>query len=213
MAGDWIKMESGTPDKPEVWAIAESLDLDPDAVFGKLFRIWSWFDQHTEEGNAPTVSKKLLDRLVGVSGFCDEVILAGWMVEDGNTITLPNFDRHNGKTAKNRAVTAKRVAKHKEKTNGDSVTPSVSKALPREEKRREDISKGFNPPTQMEVLGVMKEKGIENAAKESEKFVNFYSSKGWMVGSNKMKSWPHAVGNWCANLPQKQSASFGSDAI
>ena len=32
MAGDWIKFEIATPDKPEVWEIAESLDIDPDAV-------------------------------------------------------------------------------------------------------------------------------------------------------------------------------------
>ena len=108
MAGDWIKFESATPDKPEVWAIAAALGIDPDAVVGKLLRVWGWFDQQTEEGNAPSVSKMLLDRLVGVSGFCKAVIDANWMHDDGATLSLPHFDRHNGKTAKNRAVTAKR---------------------------------------------------------------------------------------------------------
>jgi hypothetical protein len=40
MAGDWIKIEISTPDKPEVAIIAECLKIDPDAVVGKLFRIW-----------------------------------------------------------------------------------------------------------------------------------------------------------------------------
>jgi len=106
MAGDWIKFESATPDKPEVWAIAASLSIDPDAVVGKLLRVWGWFDQQTEDGNAPSVSKMLLDRLVGVTGFCKSVIDAGWMIDDGVIISLPHFDRHNGKTAKNRATTA-----------------------------------------------------------------------------------------------------------
>ena len=138
MAGDWIKFELSTPDKPEVWAIADSLSIDPDAVVGKLMRVWGWFDQQTETGNAPSVSKMLLDRLVGVNGFCKAVIDAGWMQDDGSTLTLPHFDRHNGKTAKNRALTAKRVAGHKAKTNAEGNEKLTQDALPREEKRRED---------------------------------------------------------------------------
>ncbi len=141
MAGDWIKFELATPDKPEVWAIAASLSIDPDAVVGKLLRVWGWFDQQTENGNAPSVSKMLLDRLVGVTGFCKAVIDADWMQDDGVTLSLPHFDRHNGKTAKNRATTAKRVASFKNKTgksnatSNDEVTPAP---LPKEEKRREE---------------------------------------------------------------------------
>lgn len=140
MAGDWIKMEASTPDKPEVWEIASALDIDPDAVIGKLFRVWSWFDLQTENGNAPSVTKKLLDRKVGVTGFCDAMIQAGWMTESDDQISLPNFDRHNGKTAKNRALTAKRVAEHKRKSNEEGNADSVKGSLPREEKRREEVS-------------------------------------------------------------------------
>ena len=147
MAGDWIKFETSTSDKPEVWAMAQSLGIDADAVVGKLLRVWAWFDQQTQEGNAvgngasvtSSVTKALLDRRVGVTGFCDSMILSGWMADDGQSLTLPNFDRHNGKTAKTRAMTAKRVATHKAKSNADSVTSSVSGALPREEKRREEL--------------------------------------------------------------------------
>ena len=32
MAGDWIKFESSTSDKPEVWMISDLLGIDPDAV-------------------------------------------------------------------------------------------------------------------------------------------------------------------------------------
>ena len=96
MAGDWLKFEKSTSDKPEVWAIAEELGIDPDAVVGKLLRVWGWFDEQSEEGNAPSVSKMLLDRRVGVTGFCDAMVLCGWMTDDGNQVMLPNFDRHRG---------------------------------------------------------------------------------------------------------------------
>jgi hypothetical protein len=136
MAGDWIKFELATMDKPEVCQIADLADIDQDAVVGKLMRVWAWFDQQTEKGNAPSVSKKLLDRSVGVSGFCDHMKAVGWMAESDGVISLPHFERHNGKTGKNRALTAKRVSNHKTKGNAGGVTS----ALPKEEKNKEPLS-------------------------------------------------------------------------
>lgn len=139
MAGDWIKFELTTLDKPEVCQIADMADIDPDAVVGKLMRVWGWFDQQTETGNAPSVSKKLLDRIVGVIGFCEHMKSVAWMIEADGVISLPHFERHNGRTAKNRLLTAKRVANHKA-TNGKGNSASVSGALP-----KEDVEKNKQP--------------------------------------------------------------------
>ncbi|KAB0517524.1 DnaT-like ssDNA-binding domain-containing protein [Pseudomonas extremorientalis] len=139
MAGDWIKFELTTLDKPEVCQIADFADIDPDAVVGKLMRVWGWFDQQTENGNAPSVSKKLLDRLVDVIGFCEHMKSVAWMIEIDGVISLPHFDRHNGKTAKNRLLTAKRVANHKA-NNGKGNAATVSGALP-----KEDVEKNKEP--------------------------------------------------------------------
>lgn len=135
MGVSWIKFETSTSDKPEVWQIANSLGIDPDAVVGKLLRIWAWFDDQTESGNAPLTVGALLDRRVGVSGFVNAMISAGWMHEKNGVLTLPNFDRHNGETAKSRALTAKRVSKHKERGNATANAKVTPGALPREEKR------------------------------------------------------------------------------
>lgn len=49
------------------------------------------------------------------------------------------------------------------------------------------------------------------AATEARKFVNFYQSKGWMVGKNKMKDWHAAVRGWLArNLPKTPPQSPSS---
>jgi hypothetical protein len=143
MSGDWMKVELDLPDKPEVFRIASILSLDPDSVVGKLVRVWSWFDKHTEDGNAHSVTFALVDRITGVTGFAEAMTFAGWLEQEGSILRIPKFERHNGKTAKNRALTAKRVASHKVKTNADGNDKGnaaiVSDALPREEKRREDI--------------------------------------------------------------------------
>jgi hypothetical protein len=139
MAGDWIKVQTCTPDKPEVHLIAERLGIDPDAVTGKLIRIWCWADQQTVDGNACSVTKTLLDRVTGVTGFAEMLLQVGWLQETLAGFCFPNFDRHNGNTAKTRASVAKRVEKHrkmpsqpKQKCNAATVTS----ALP--EKRREE---------------------------------------------------------------------------
>jgi hypothetical protein len=137
MAAEWIKFDKSTLDKPEVLAIAASLNQDPDFVIGKLLRMWSWFDTHTVSGNAPCVTAALLDSILRVTGFVSEVAKVGWLVIDSDGISLPHFDRHNGETAKQRALTAKRVAGFKAsnaKGNGEVTRP----ALPRKEKKRED---------------------------------------------------------------------------
>lgn len=139
MAGDWIKVETCTPDKPEVYQISEILGIDPDAVIGKLFRIWVWADQQTIDGNACGVTKALLDRVTGVSGFTEAMEQVGWLTKTEGGFQLPNFDRHNGHTAKKRSQTAKRVQKHRDPEskpcNAKRNARSVTKTLP--EKNRE----------------------------------------------------------------------------
>ena len=140
MAGDWIKLQKDTPDKPEVLAIAARMNLDPDAVVGKLVRIWSWFDTHTIDGNANSVTFALLDRLAGVTGFAEQMTFVGWLDQNGHLLTLPNFEYHNGETAKKRALGKNRQEKRRsnDESNANSNASSVTKALP--EKRREEKS-------------------------------------------------------------------------
>lgn len=136
MAGDWIKLQKDTPDKPEVLAIASRLGIDPDAVVGKLVRVWSWFDTHTTDGNASCVTFSFLDRIAGVTGFAEQMALTGWLVQNGHDLSLPNFNYHNGNTAKTRALTKNRV--EKARSNAESNARCVTKALP--EKRIEEKS-------------------------------------------------------------------------
>ena len=133
MAGDWIKVEHATVDKPEVLAMADLLEISADDVLGKLIRVWIWFDTQSRNGNAGSVTKvtleKFIDRLVASQGFASCMRKVGWLDDSG----IPNFDRHNGKSAKNRALTNKRQDKFRNATDNGKVT---HEALP--EKRREE---------------------------------------------------------------------------
>lgn len=54
-------------------------------------------------------------------------------------------------------------------------------------------AKRFIPPTIEEVKAYCKEKAYNV---DANRFVDFYESKGWMVGKNKMKDWKAAVRTW-----------------
>lgn len=147
MASSWIKVEVITPDKPEIFQIAEILNIDPDAVLGKLVRIWAWADQQTVDGNAGSVTKGVLDRIAFITGFADALIAVGWLAYDGNKLILPNFERHNGESSKKRALTNRRVAAHRKNETQKVTLAALQKELPEEEEEEEVKDKiPPNPP-------------------------------------------------------------------
>lgn len=60
----------------------------------------------------------------------------------------------------------------------------------------------FTPPSLEEVRDYCRERG--NTV-DPGKFIDFYESKGWMVGKNKMKDWKAAVRTWERTTPKATS--------
>ena len=65
----------------------------------------------------------------------------------------------------------------------------------------------FIPPTVEEVRQYVEEKGYHV---DPEAFVNFYESKGWVVGKTKMKNWKAAVNTWERNRDNRPRGKSGS---
>ena len=69
-----------------------------------------------------------------------------------------------------------------------------------------DKSTRFVPPTLSEVQDYIQKNSY---SVDASTFIDFYTSKGWMVGSNKMKDWKAAVRTW----QRKQKSSGNSSDI
>lgn len=155
MAGDWIKMRSNLWDDPRVAKLCDATNSREATIIGALYWLWASADQHTETGVMPGLSLKQIDRKTGVKGFAQALCDIGWLEDNPSGAVIVHFEEHNGESAKKRAQTAKRVAKHKngnaEVTQGALANSekgnavSVSSALPREREREEkEINNKFS---------------------------------------------------------------------
>lgn len=129
MAGDWIKIEKDTPDKPEVLIIANLLGKPLDEVMGILVRFWRWVDSHMAKCDSFGVTKKNIDEISKCAGFASSMEKAGWLVVWEGGITIPNFEYHLSQSAKRRALTNKRMQNLRDAHSVTSASP---------EKRREE---------------------------------------------------------------------------
>lgn len=141
MAGDWLKIETSTPDKPEVLRLAALLGITPDDAFGKCFRFWRWADSQTVDGVLRGVTCDTIDALIHCRKFADSLSEVGWLATKRGALCIPDFGKHMSESAKRRALTARRVTKHRRNKRNSGVTLT---ALAREEesKRREEENYG-----------------------------------------------------------------------
>ena len=64
------------------------------------------------------------------------------------------------------------------------------------ENQNDNVNKSFTPPTKEEI-------NKEFPGFDAERFIDFYTSKGWVVGKTKMKDWKAAVRNWLRSSDNK----------
>jgi hypothetical protein len=148
MAGSWLKMRHDLIDAPEIRRLAKSIGVTKDDVYGKLFRLWSWFDRHSVNGVVAGEELEAVDELIGTDGFAAALVSVGWLAAQDDGIVIPNWERHNSETAKERALAAVRQERTRGKPPDDDLSRSERDApsrschgptVTRLEKTREEI--------------------------------------------------------------------------
>lgn len=139
MAGDWIKMRTNLDTDPAVVRLASGLKQDRYAIVGRLHKIWSWANEHLTDGQDVPIDSAFLDALVESPGFAEQLRRVGWLSGRENSLCFPNFDRHNGESAKTRALDAARKRAHRSSAKcPDRTRTKLGPEERRGEKRREE---------------------------------------------------------------------------
>jgi hypothetical protein len=133
MAGDWIKMRSDLFTHPKVVRMSSALQADTLRTVGGLMSAWCLFDAHSIDGELEGYSFSTLDAHVRWEGFSAAMASVKWLVDTGQSLVLPEFNTHNGASAKRRAQDADR----KRNVRKESAS-EADKMRTREEKRREE---------------------------------------------------------------------------
>jgi hypothetical protein len=77
--------------------------------------------------------------------------------------------------------------------------PYIKEAYDRLQEQVEQLevkSKAFSPPTVEQIAVELAAQKVKDPMDQANKFYNFYESKGWMIGKNKMKNWKAAIKTW-----------------
>ena len=81
-------------------------------------------------------------------------------------------------------------------------------SIGKDRKDKDRKGKRFTPPSVEEVRAYCQERGNRV---DAERFVDFYASKGWMVGKNPMKDWKACVRTW--EKRDSQSQRVGANGV
>lgn len=145
-----------------------------------------------------------------------------------NVLTIPNWEKHQNIDGleKMREQNRKRVAAHREKqkllAGGNAysnVTVTESNGADNEEEEDKDKDKDkkvkktasrFSPPTIDEVAAYCRER--KNNV-DPARFIDYYTSNGWLVGKNKMKDWKAAVRTWERSSYNNTGKTVGANGI
>lgn len=122
----------------------------------------------------------------------------------------PLIDKRAKKVEAGRKGGEANGSKPEAETKQTEANPKQTEAKEENRKKKEEIEKNnkkicgrFTPPTPDEVREYVREK---NYNVDADKFCDFYASKGWMVGKNKMKDWKASVRTWARSQRQETTA-------
>ncbi|MEW8349341.1 MAG: hypothetical protein AB2687_13625 [Candidatus Thiodiazotropha taylori] len=193
MAGDWIKFVVDTFEKPEVINIADDLCISNEHAIGCLVKVWCWFDKQSHDGHVKNVKDKYIDHITCVEGFAKAMEHAGWLTISNKGLTMPRFDRHNGKSSKKRILTTERKRKERTRNKCDISVTKEEKSREKEKDKKENHSSKIAPPTIEQVDEYVATREVKI---DSKSFVDYYQASNWMRGKNKIKDWKACVRNW-----------------
>ncbi len=179
--GVWIPKEVWLNKELSLTEKALLAEIDSFTGEGKAFYKSNETIQEEYKVSRPTISKSL-KKLQGM-GFI-KIEFDGRRRKVTYQADRKNFTGR-GKDSFGQTVNNLRAA-GKNSTSINTVKEQVKEQVKK--------NRGFTPPNLEECMSTFKEAG--STTDEGEKFFNFYTSKGWMVGKSKMKDWKAAARNW-----------------
>lgn len=215
----WIKMRTDLRTHPKVVRMASALKADKLRVVGGLWAVWAIFDTHSVDGLLEGYTLAAIDDELAWRGFGAAMQSIGWLEQSESGLAVPEFDTHNGASAKRRATDAKLKQSNRsaDKTANGSWTASgqmsasdadknttVKRTRVREEKEKNSLSesraRGARLPPDWspdpEGMAFAEQQGLRNgrALAELGRFRDYWTAQPGQKGVK--TDWPATWRNW-----------------
>lgn len=118
----WIKYRTDLCKAPETMCIARLTKLDRFSVGGRLACVWAWAQDLTVTGRVTPCTADDIDAVAEHPGFAESMQKAGWLEIGEGFVNFPDWKKHNGLGAKQRAQSAVRQQSFRDKKRNAPVT-------------------------------------------------------------------------------------------
>jgi hypothetical protein len=223
MAGDWLKWGIGLTTKREILELASRLMIVPAHAAGCVMVAMEWVDQNVTDFDPETChafvtlkccAPNILDNIVGVAGFTEAMAEVGWMTRNGDVLCFVHAGRHNGKSAKNRALNTERQRRKRDvsdvtkmsRTKRDASSLSLLSSV-----SDEGDGKG-KPPSEAEWLAECAVRFPGWPKPDAQAAWNHYEANGWRSGKNPVRRWKACVATCYHTWEGKNPALVGVPA-
>jgi len=125
-SSNWLKVQKHTPDKPQLRQLARMCDCSLGDAFLAWFRVYAYLDEVTADGSVLFMAPADVDDVARLPGTGDALAAVQWLLFDSHGCTVVQWDRHNGRSAKKRALDAERQARFRQ--NQQATAAGASRA-------------------------------------------------------------------------------------
>ena len=152
MAGEWVAIDIGLPDEPEVQELIDVTGHPEEYVCFRLYRLWGWASMHSADGTARMTVRRLCRTCGGDEAFWLAVEAVGWLEidETASTIAIPGWDRRFSQAAKARLQHQDRAKAQNEREpdrrRRAAVACAQAQAPPAPPRSRGEERTGEHPP-------------------------------------------------------------------
>lgn len=180
----WVKLEVTLPNKPVVQHVKRACQCSMNEAVGLVVRVLCWADGITEDGVCEGYTPSDVDETFGAIGLAAGLLNAGWVTQTADGwLAFLDWDRHNGETAKKRALNARANAAFRDRqraaSDGSDKKPSRKNHEPITKKSQNNHLDKIREIDSKESLSSAQGRACENVnfSQEENVFLAAYGKK------------------------------------